>query len=300
MLSSYNGEKYIGQQIESIVNQINIDCVDILIRDDGSIDRTKTIIKDYIKNGYSIRLIDGQNVGFVASFLELIDYSFGLKEKYDYYLLSDQDDVWKDNKISAGIASFENDSNVLLYCSSSLPVNENLEPIKYKEKKIRINPYNSIIQNISAGHTYIFKETLLNIIKHSDPRKIYAHDSYIFTISCLLGKVYYDETPRVLYRQYSNNQLGTSNKGFCKYLKERFKRLKRGDFKKYGVQIKYIYDKYGSLLSDELYTEIESFITSQKSFLKRLRYAFKAKVFRQGVFDNFLFKIAYVFGKYNI
>ena len=243
LMSTFNGEKHIKEQIDSIFNQKGDIVIKLLIRDDGSTDKTNQLIREYILNGFQIELIEGNNIGFVASFMSLVDLAFQNKSNYDFFLLSDQDDVWMNDKVIAGIKAIENiNSNYCLYCSSSLPVNEDLTLIKYKKKKYRVDPYSSVVQTFSAGHTYIFKSGILDFIHNCDSTRMYTHDGFIFTISCLLGQVIYDESPHVFYRQYSNNQLGTSNRTLFKYLKERFKRLKRGDFKKYATQIQYIYD----------------------------------------------------------
>ena len=300
LMSSYNGEKYIEEQIFSIFNQKKVDSLKLLIRDDGSSDDTINIIKNLIHKGYDIELIEGANVGFVSSFINLLKMAFERADCFDYFLLSDQDDYWMEDKITSGITNFEKDKELLLYCSATTPVDESLIPIKLKNKKYKVDPYSSVIQTFSAGHTYIFKYDLVSLINKCDSNKIYTHDGFIYSLSCLVGSVFYDETSHSLYRQYSNNQLGTSNKSILKYLKERFKRLKRGDFRKYGSQIAYIYEEYGELLKPDLYDEIGKFLHKQRNIFTRFQYILTKKIHRQSIFDDFLFDLAYLFGKYKL
>ncbi|HHF9279308.1 TPA: glycosyltransferase, partial [Escherichia coli] len=97
LLSSYNGEKYIGEQLDSIIKCYRDFDLHIHIRDDGSVDSTCEIIKEYISKNDSIFLYEGDNVGVIASFLWLVE-NVG---DYDYYAFCDQDDVWEPLKLIA-------------------------------------------------------------------------------------------------------------------------------------------------------------------------------------------------------
>ena len=85
LLSTYNGEKYLKEQLDSIIAQKGVD-VHILARDDGSKDDTIKILEGY----ENIDIIKGSNIGVCKSFFELINKS----GEYDYYSFADQDDVW--------------------------------------------------------------------------------------------------------------------------------------------------------------------------------------------------------------
>lgn len=99
LLSSYNGEKYISKQIESILNQL-IDCdLTLIIRDDGSTDSTKKIINEYLIKNDNVIFYEGSNVGYIKSFFSLIMNS----GDFDFYALSDQDDIWQSNKLQNAV-----------------------------------------------------------------------------------------------------------------------------------------------------------------------------------------------------
>ena len=94
LMATYNGEKYIKEQIESILNQDTEDFdFTLIIRDDGSTDNTKNIIREYVDRG-KIIFIEGQNKGAARGFISLLCDNQG----YDYYAFSDQDDVGNHNK----------------------------------------------------------------------------------------------------------------------------------------------------------------------------------------------------------
>ena len=94
LLSAYNGQTYLNEQIDSILNQKTSHQVDLLVRDDGSTDGTIAILEEYErKQPLRVRVCYEQNIGYLDSFFELIKKAEG----YDYYALSDQDDVWLDD-----------------------------------------------------------------------------------------------------------------------------------------------------------------------------------------------------------
>ena len=99
LLSTYNGEKYVGAQLHSILTQ-NYKNLVVVVRDDGSKDKTVKIVKEYMENNDNIKLVEGKNLGFIKSFFELLKL-----EQADYYAFADQDDIWFPNKISLAVES---------------------------------------------------------------------------------------------------------------------------------------------------------------------------------------------------
>ena len=90
LLSAYNGEKFLCEQIDSIMNQQNVD-LDLYIRDDGSSYRTQEYLKQYVEQNDSIHLQNGCNLGVANSFMSLL---YNVPNHYDYYAFADQDDIW--------------------------------------------------------------------------------------------------------------------------------------------------------------------------------------------------------------
>ena len=98
LISTYNGEKYLAEQLDSLLNQ-TYQNIKIFIRDDGSKDKTIDIIKEYQKKSEKIFLTEGKNIGFINSFFELLK----LSNNADYYAYCDQDDVWMEDKIERAV-----------------------------------------------------------------------------------------------------------------------------------------------------------------------------------------------------
>lgn len=105
VMSTYNGEKYLKEQIDSILSQEGVD-VRLYIRDDGSSDRTTDILASYQEHK-NVKIEKGNNLGFAKSFLTALDEC----DEADYYAFSDQDDVWEKDKLSTAIQSINTPSN---------------------------------------------------------------------------------------------------------------------------------------------------------------------------------------------
>ena len=123
LLSTYNGENYLKEQIDSILNQKSSHHIDLMVRDDGSSDGTIEILKSYEEEYPGrIKVHFKENVGYIKSYFELIREAEG----YDYYALSDQDDIWLEDKMETAIEACEACAynGPLLYGSSSFLVNK--------------------------------------------------------------------------------------------------------------------------------------------------------------------------------
>lgn len=302
LLSSFNGEKYIYEQVISILQQ-QLDCdLSLVVRDDGSTDSTIKILHEIREKDSRLVIIEGENCGGNGSFFELLKYARELPQEYEYFALSDQDDVWDLNKVQIGVDAIRKSGKTkpILYGSITRPVNEQLEVIPRKRKTLKpITFYNSIIQNFIAGHTQIMNRQLLNLVYEADASLLYGHDSFIVNVAVLAGDVIFDSQPHASYRQHNNNQLGTSNCSRLAWIKQRLHRIKKGDSRQYGTQIEYIREYCKELMTQEQYDEVTRFLEYRKNFFNRLRYIATKKVYRQERFDDLAFCLLYLFGGYN-
>ena len=231
LMSTYNGEKFLDKQIESILGQEKVN-IDILIRDDGSTDGTPTILKKYEKKYDNIKIILGDNIGYEKSFLYLVKES---SIDYDYYAFSDQDDVWLPNKLSRAITFFDNTNICQMYWSNAMLVDEDLIKIKpfYASNYFPTYEKSTKILNSGAlGCTIVFNKELK--IKMSDwsSEYIYPHDFLVTTIALFMGKIYFDQNTNILYRQHmmaiTGNKIGIKSK--IKRLHQSFKTRKNNSY----------------------------------------------------------------------
>lgn len=203
MLSSYNGEKYIEAQINSIFQQIGVD-IDIYIRDDCSNDNTVSILnKTKFEHMYTYR--GKTNIGACRSFLELIKL---VPNKYEYYAFSDQDDVWLQNKIVRGIQKLEryDQKTPNLYYSAICKVDKNLKELKNSIKSSKKSFEFSLVRSEFPGCTMIFNHATMEILKQGNVKKQVMHDQYVYQIvSGVNGNIFYDNYSFIKYRIHGSN-----------------------------------------------------------------------------------------------
>lgn len=214
LLATYNGEKYLKEQIDSILNQTYKN-IQIIISDDCSKDGTREILKEYEKNDKIKVFYQQENLGYVKNF------EFLLRQvESNIYLLSDQDDVWKEDKVEKTVEKL-NKENLDLVFGDLEVVDENLNTVcksynKYMhlDTKIRkcINSYKlQYMYNCMTGCTMASKKEWIDkILPFPTNSKYVIHDYWMGLIISLNGKVGYLDTPYILYRQHGNNQVGIS------------------------------------------------------------------------------------------
>lgn len=219
LMSTYNGEHFLEEQLTSIIAQRDVN-VDILVRDDGSTDRTTDILDEWQRAG-KLKWYSGNNKGFAFSFLDLINNAGNC----EYYAFCDQDDIWLPDKLVRGINKLENCIDTLkLYCANAYYYKNGTTFGCIHKEQPYYDKYTCLMRNISPGCTMIFNNNLKEFVVSSTPKEIIAHDFWLFQIAVLLGSVVYDFTPRLLYRQHENNLIG-QKKSFKEKAKRRFAEL---------------------------------------------------------------------------
>ncbi len=300
LLSAYNGEKYIEKQMESILAQKLDGKLTIIVRNDGSKDSTAEILEKLQHEHECIQVINGENIGLVASFLSLLEYA--LQAGYDYYSFSDQDDYWLPDKLQAAVSAIADKDSPCMYgaCSKLTDGQLNETGSITQTKRREITLYNAAIQNFCPGHNQVLNRKMAELVqshtKYSP--EIYSQDLWITKVAALTGEIVFDSEPRVLYRQHSNNQL-SYGKSRISWIKDHLKRLGKSEGRKFTIQLEYFASCYEDYLSDEQKNEIDSFIGCQHSFAKRLGYIFRTRMYRQKPHETLLFKVIYLFGGYN-
>ena len=169
------------------------------------------------------------------------------------------------------------------------------------QKQIRdITLNNTIIQNFVPGHSEIMNDALIQLLKREiDYSKIYVYDYWITNIAILYGKLIFDNEPSTKYRIHNSNTVGYG-KSKLEWIKERFRRLKKGDGSLISSQINYFYSLNKEKMPKNIKTEVEKYIKLNNNFLGRLKFVIKTSFYRQKKIETLLFKIAYLFGKYKI
>ena len=214
LLATYNGEKYLRQQLDSILNQ-SYKNINLIISDDCSKDGTREILKEYEqKDNRIIVYFQEKNLGYVKNFEFLLR-----KVENDIYMLSDQDDVWLLDKIEKTYNKMKETDADLVFTDLEV-VNEKLETmyssynnymlLTRKIKKYKDDCRMQYLYNCITGCTLLSKKKFLSaILPIPTDSKYVIHDSWIGLIVSLHGKVEYIDEKTIKYRQHGNNQVGT-------------------------------------------------------------------------------------------
>ena len=202
-IAIYNGEKYIKEQLTSILSQIDIDD-EVIISDDGSTDKTIEIINNI--NDSRIKLIKGGFHNFTFNFENAIQQAQG-----EYIFLADQDDVWLPNKYSTTLKTLQLYD---LVCSDAIITDQDLNHIHlsfFKYYNSGKGKLKNIMKCTYCGACMAFNKKILNAIQPFPNTSIFGYDLWIGLIAEIVGKVCFLETPLILYRRHNNTFTSISN-----------------------------------------------------------------------------------------
>ncbi len=214
MMSTYNGETYLAEQIESILNQTEKDFI-LKIHDDGSTDGTLEIIKAYAQKDKRICIDNSGHKGYPKCFFDLMKDAGEAK----YYAFSDQDDVWLPEKIERAISFIDSEKCPALYGAHKKIVDSHLDEIGQDSTQQPGLLYAFLCHNELAGCTMVYNRKLQDILVQYIPiRKDFYHDSWIYKVALVCGKVLIDKKATILYRQHNNNTVGATEKGLKRFI----------------------------------------------------------------------------------
>lgn len=270
-MSTYNGSKFVKEQIDSILGQEGV-IVKIIVRDDGSKDSTVNILKEYENK---IQVIYGSNIGYGKSFLSIFDK---VVEPTDYYAYADQDDIWYSNKLKSAICCLENieSNNGKIYFSNLEVVDENKVKIGYKSfDNLKISMGSVLVRQRIAGCTMVFDNALFDKARIADFSTYNFHISHEWIyILCLAvgGTAYYDKNAYIQYRRHKNAATSFKN-GIISRVKNEIKSfgIARNDKYELAKKMLLLYKKDITGENLELLETIASYKENVNSKIKLLK-----------------------------
>ncbi len=294
VMSTYNGEKWIKEQLDSIINQTYKN-IKIFVRDDGSKDGTVNILKEYANKGLII-LEEGKNIGYIKSFFKVLENAKGFK----YYAFCDQDDIWMEFKIERAVENLnKKDNNKVLMYFSDYDYYDGEMNFKEHFKGWKKGPSfrNSIVDAITLGTCSVINENARKIILENGSEDICSHDWWTYFVCAGLGDVIYDKIATIKYRRHGNN-VSACGKSFIKLQIYRIKNFIFGDyFKMVKLQILKFDKCFYKELSEEN-KKLLSLFTNKKYNLKiALKKVFYPKMFRQNIIDEIMLRFMFLIGK---
>lgn len=294
MLSSYNGEKYISEQIDSILAQeLPEQCdLSLIVRDDGSTDSTIDILVEYEGRGL-LTLIQGENLGVTGSFFALLNHTAG---KYDYYSFSDQDDRWHEDKMFRALSVLSRkDKNIPhLYCSEYYYCDENLgSPVPSAHNKIDPRVSLLLFENTISGNTIVFNDALASCVIQAGCNGIYCHDWWVALVASAVGDIEYDDQFYSLDYRRDGRNVSPTGSGQLRLLRYRIKHFIAGDeLSIIGKQITKFASAYRGKLSKHD-VKILDVCTSNS----RIKKAFLPVRLRQTISGEFMLRMLFLTGK---
>ncbi len=268
LLATYNGEQYVKEQLDSILNQ-TCQNFKILVRDDGSTDTTVDIIRDYIKN-YPQKIELVQDVAVCKSpaknFFQLVGYA-----EASYAMFADQDDFWLPEKLEVMQKKMQEleqkhgaETPILVFCDYK-PVDGQLQELDFDSSNSQIAACHLelnrlLVQNYVTGCTVMVNRSLYTKLGAYDDA-IEMHDWWTALHASALGVAYHLPEQLVLYRQHGSNCVGEVNIKSFKYRINKFldKRTRTSQLR-YLAQAKLLLERQKDALSEEKKQVLESFI----------------------------------------
>jgi glycosyltransferase involved in cell wall biosynthesis len=297
LLSTYNGEKYIEQQINSIIRQTYKNWK-LIIRDDGSTDKTPDLIEKYC-NLYPEKVIvfgkNNINLGSLSSFSSLFTNT-----NAQYIMFCDQDDVWLPRKIEKTyekMTQLENkygqNTPVLIHTDLTV-VNESLEILSNSFQDYQNLTINSdykihklLLNNVITGSTMMINNSLQKIVK-SIPSEAIMHDWWIGLVAASLGRISYIQETTILYRQHNTNVIGAKKRGIL-YFVNRANNIEKikADIQQTLIQARKFRETYKENLSDSQIQMIDNYLQlPQKPFLFKKYLVIKNGYYQLGKLKN--------------
>ena len=278
LLATYNGSKYLHEQLDSILSQ-SYGNINVIIRDDGSSDNTVMIIKEYEEKDNRVKLLSDNlgNLGFVRNFEELMKNSTS-----EYLMFSDQDDIWYNNKVETSykrIKAIEEKNGKS--CPILVHTNSKIMNYETRTKSLFISDCakNSSFEN-SFFNFFVQGSTMLinaSLKREALPfsKEVYLHDRYLHLIAEFIGIRSYVDAPTMDYRQHSNNEIGSRVNVIDKIKNKRYFNLKDREL------LIFLDNTYSTNLDEIKKEKMDTYkliVNNNISRFKRLKLCIKKKI----------------------
>lgn len=300
VMATYNGEKFVAKQIQSLLDQTWTD-FSLLIGDDASTDNTPTIIVEFAKKyPDKITFIPFKdNVGANANFARLLDIS-----EADYIMLSDQDDIWLPDKVSSSMQAMQDlerqygDDIPLLVYSDLIVIDENDMIIAPSwQKYVGIRPKSFTLPKLLSRHAFLGCTLLFNkeLLMLSTPIPLEAgmHDYWLTLVATVFGKIKQVDHPTIRYRVHASNVVGAKEYNAKWFLLQwrhnpKFMEAFQQRILKAYARAFLFYKRYNSSLSDSELNLLSNFLKLKffpfhQELFYRLKYGFFEQTFWQNL-----------------
>jgi len=262
LLATYNGEKYLAEQLDSLLAQTEVS-ISLVVSDDGSQDRTLEILSSYKDSFTEFKVLQGPKNGAQANFFYLISQS-----KSDYVALCDQDDIWETDHLKNSLTRLKSGTPGVTFSAVMEFSNIKAKTPKVWPRKIRIGRIENILfENPARGCTIVMNRSFINILMDKIPTYSIMHDWWIALVGMSYECLTSTEKPEVRYRIHENNAVGPTPS-----IKTRFRRL--GKILQSGSlltidQIRDLYSIHSDRMNDRMRRSLSTWVPPLRSSIVR-------------------------------
>jgi glycosyltransferase involved in cell wall biosynthesis len=279
----YNGEPFLGEQLESLAAQ-SFPRIDLILSDDGSTDGSRehlaTFGSSWRKGRFEI--VQGPGKGFAENFRsQIVNETI----EADYFAFCDQDDIWEPEKLSTAIAwlAEQRPDRPALYCSRTRIVDIAGKPVAYSPLFAAPPSFrNAIVQSIAGGNTMVMNAAARRLMAEASRRSGFvSHDWWCYMIVTGAGGAFrYDPNPLIGYRQHQGNLVGSNDSILSRLGRSTF--LLRGGFAAWTDRNIAGLRACEDLLDDDARRVLDRFERLRRMFLpRRLVELHRSGVYRQ-------------------
>lgn len=288
LMCTYNGERFLSQQLDSIARQTYCDW-NVVVSDDGSTDSTLKILQQYSDAWGEGRLTvqQGPKRGFAANFMSV---ACNTTVHSQFYAWADQDDIWQDSKLELAMTALQTQPThfPVLYCARTELIGESGTVIGKSPLFSRpVSFANALVQSVAGGNTMVFNHSTLELFRLGGTQlNIVSHDWWAYLlVTGVGGTVLYDMSPSVLYRQHGANLIGANSGMRARIV--RLRMMTTGRFRDWNNRNIAALESLRSCLSAESLQTLEQFKKARESKgLTRFVWLYRSRVYRQTCWGN--------------
>lgn len=298
LLCTFNGERFLGEQLKSISEQLH-DNFSLWISDDGSNDNTVELLRQFQSEWGSrhFSIERGPKNGYAANFLSL---ACRKAIDADFFAFADQDDVWERDKLSRALNYLQtiDSTTPALYCARTRLIDERGKECGFSPLYKRPPGFgNSLVQSLASGNTMVMNKAARNLLCRAGQLDIVSHDWWLYSlVTGAGGKVIYDRSPTVRYRQHGQNVLGASPG--LRATHKRISLLMQGRFQNWNATNTLALNKARELLTPANAAMLDHFSKARTRWLlPRATGVWRSKVYRQTFIGDLGLTTAILFNK---
>ncbi|CAH1198765.1 Alpha-L-Rha alpha-1,3-L-rhamnosyltransferase [Candidatus Nitrotoga sp. BS] len=293
LLSTYNGSKYLQQQLNSLYEQTYPN-IRILVRDDGSSDSTRSILENEQLSGRIDILREHENLGPALSFFKLL-HNAALTET-EYIAFCDQDDVWQPHKIEHAVTALlvVADNRPALFCSRLEIVDEQLNHIGFTNTPRKVGFGNALVENIATGCTMVLNRKAVELICKHLPSKVLMHDWWCYLVLSCFGEIVFDSYSNIKYRQHGNNTIGATANMFDELNRKMHRFIYSGRgllWLQAWLQASIFLNLFEKSIPLSQRLTLDKFIAAKSSLWCRVQLVLSQEIWRQKWFDNLVLRL---------